>query len=119
MANRSEAWLLWTPRVLGLLMCVFLGLFALDAFEAGKPLARALPDFLVHLIPSAILLGIVGIAWRQAWIGGGVFIGLALGYGYMAREHPSWIAAIAIPLLAIGALYLVSWRHHARLHRPS
>jgi CHASE2 domain-containing sensor protein len=115
MTSPSSKLLLWSPRILGILVCLFLSVFALDAFEEGKSLAQALPDFAVHVAPMLVLLGIVGVSWRYEWVGGIVFTGLATAYAYFARGHLSWIAAIAAPLLAVGLLFLWSWRHHADL----
>jgi hypothetical protein len=104
--KRSDRLLIWTPRVLGVLVCAFLSLFALDAFSGGKSFAEALPDFLIHLAPTAVLLVVVGLSWRWEWVGGVVFTGLAVAYAYMARRHLSWIPTISGPLLIVGVLFL-------------
>ena len=109
MTKRSAGLLMWTPRVLGVLVCAFLSLFALDAFSAGKSFGEALPDFLVHVAPMALLLVVVGLSWRWEWVGGLVFTGLAIAYAYMARRHLSWIPTISGPLLIVGVLFLWSW----------
>jgi hypothetical protein len=46
----------------------FMALFALDAFN-GKPLSEALPDFVIHLVPAAIVGLAVVIAWRYPLAG--------------------------------------------------
>jgi hypothetical protein len=48
MATTSGRLLLWSPRILGVLVSMFIGMFALDAFNEGKPLLLALPNFLIH-----------------------------------------------------------------------
>jgi hypothetical protein len=106
---------LWAPRVLGVLVCAFLSLFALDAFGGGKSFMQALPGFLIHVAPALLLLVVVAVSWRWEWIGGLVFAGLATGYAYLARQHPTWIAIISGPLLAVGILFFWSWRHHDEL----
>ena len=68
MTTTSVPWMLWIPRVLGILAGLFLGLFALDAFSEGKPLAQALPDFIIHLVPGAVLLAVVALSWRWPWV---------------------------------------------------
>ena len=78
MATTSRRLLVWTPRILGILVSLFIGIFALDAFSQGAPFLEALPDFLVHLIPSVVLLAVVGASWRSEWLAGLVFVGLAL-----------------------------------------
>lgn len=115
----SKALLLWSPRVLGILVSLFLGLFALDAFSEGKSFVRALPDFAMHLLPALVLLVIVGLSWRWEWVGGLGFTGLAATYAYLARSHPAWIVVISGPLLIVGILFWRSWRHHGELRLAS
>jgi hypothetical protein len=115
MSPSKSRLLLWSPRILGVAVCAFLGAFALDAFGGGKSLAQAVPDFAVHLAPVLALLAIVGISWRYEWVGAITFVSLALAYAYFARDHVSWIVAIAAPLLIVGLLFYWSWRHHAEL----
>jgi F0F1-type ATP synthase assembly protein I len=69
MATTSGRLLLWSPRILGILVSMFIGMFALDAFSEGKPFLLALPDFIIHLIPGFVLLGLVVASFRQPWIG--------------------------------------------------
>jgi hypothetical protein len=90
----------WTPRVLAILMGIFLALFAADA-TAGI-------DLVMHLAPVAIVVVVIAIAWRHEWIGAIAFTALALGYAVIARDHLSWVTVISGPLLAIAALYLVA-----------
>jgi hypothetical protein len=115
MNERSTKLLLWSPRILGILVCVFLSLFALDAFEGGKTLLQALPDFAGHVAPMVILLAVVAVSFRWEWVGGLVFTGLAVAYAYVSRTHPSWVLAIAVPLVIVGVLFLWSWSHHREL----
>lgn len=115
MTKRSRKLLLWTPRIFGILVCLFLSLFALDAFGSGKTFIQALPDFAIHVFPMLVLLAVVGVSWRWEWVGGLVFTGLAVAYVYFARNHVSWIPVIAGPLLIVGALFFWSWRHHSEL----
>jgi hypothetical protein len=105
----SKALVLWIPRVLGILVSVFLGAFALDAFSAGKPFVNALADFVIHLLPSLVLLAVVAAAWHQPWVGAVAFIALAIAYVGIARNHVEWIVVISGPLLVVGVLYLASW----------
>jgi hypothetical protein len=117
MTGPSARLLLWTPRVLGVATCAFIGLFALDAFSEAKPVRDALADFAIHLIPALVLLAVVALAWRWEWIGGVMFMGLAVIYATtMARGHLDWMLVIGGPLLVVGSLFLWSWRYHDALH---
>ena len=75
----------------GILAGLFLGLFALDAFSEGKPLAQALPDFIIHLVPGAVLLAVVALSWRWPWVWAAAFVGLALVYAASNTSRPDWI----------------------------
>jgi hypothetical protein len=108
--------LLWCPRLLGIAVGVFLGLFALDAFAPGKPLDRALTDFAIHLVPAALVLGIVALSWRRPWFGGVAFVLLAAAYALTVRFRLDWVLAISGPLLTVGLLFLWSWRHQQQLN---
>ena len=114
MKKTSATLLLWAPRIAGILVAAFLGLFALDAFE-GRSFLAALPAFLVHLVPSFLVLAVVAAAWKFEWIGAVAFLGLAVLYAVMVRGRIDWIAVISGPLLLVAVLFLVSWKRHAEL----
>ena len=118
MTRTSALWLLWVPRVLGLAVCLFIGMFALDAFSEGKPLGQALADFAMHLIPSTVLLLVVLAAWRWEWVGAVLFIGAGVLYMLSVRRL-DWIAVISGPLVAVGLLYLWAWWNHDALRRAA
>lgn len=119
MTRTSARLLLWAPRVLGIAVCLFIGMFALDAFSEGRPLSGTIPAFLIHLIPALMLLVTVALSWRWEWVGGITFVTLATLYAVMvSRNHPDWMFIISGPLLVVGALFLWSWRHHGELRSP-
>jgi hypothetical protein len=47
-----------------------------------------------------------------------VFTVAGLAYIGLARERLDWVLVIAGPLLAVGTLFLLSWRHHTEIHAP-
>lgn len=103
--------LLWAPRLLAIAFSLFIAVFALDAFSENTTFVQALPDFLMHLVPTAILLAVVALAWRREWVGAIAFTGLAVVFAIPAHAHPSSIAVISGPLLVVGALYAWTWTH--------
>jgi hypothetical protein len=113
----NRTFLLWSPRILGTAVSAFLSLFALDAFEPGKPLAEALTDFAMHLAPAAVVLGIVALSWHRPWIGGVAFILLAAAYVPIVGFRLDWIVAISGPLLTVGVLFLLSWHDQRQPNR--
>lgn len=108
MTETLKGVLVWLPRLLGIAVAVFIGMFALDAFSGGKPLASALGDFAIHLLPAATILAVVAIAWRYPWVGAVVFVGLSVVYALSVRRL-DWIAVISTPLLVVGLLFLASF----------
>jgi hypothetical protein len=115
MTTTSDWLLLWSPRVLGILVSLFIGMFALDAFSQGKALLAALPDAIVHLIPALVLLAVVLASFQRQWIGAVAFIGLAVVYAVSVKGRLDWVLTISGPLLAVGLLFLWSWFHRGRL----
>jgi hypothetical protein len=101
---------LWLPRILGIVVSIFIALFALDALRPGRPLAEGIPDFAMHLVPAAILAGVVALAWRRPWIGAAAFLMLAGAYALAVPGRIDWILAISGPLFLVGILYLWSAR---------
>jgi hypothetical protein len=111
LAATPDKAMLWAPRLLAVAVSLFLGVFSLDAFGSGTSFVQALPGFLIHLLPAAIVAAVVALAWHREWIGAVVFAAVAVAYAVAAREHLSWIAAISGPLLITAALYGWNWMH--------
>ena len=95
---------IWGPRVLGITVALFGGMFALDAVGEG------LLGLIVHLLPAVLLLLVVAVAWRRHWLGGVAFVALGVAYGVIAWPRGTWILTISAPLLVVGGLYFWSWR---------
>jgi hypothetical protein len=115
MTRTSAFLLLWGPRILGLLVCAFIGIFALDAFAGEGPVGEKAADFFIHLLPSLILAAVVAISFRWPLVGALVFSGIALYYVRLANGRVAWIALIAGPLLTVGLAFLWSWWYQSRL----
>ena len=116
MAITTARLLLWSPRIVGILVSLFISMFALDAFSEAKPFFQALPDFLIHLLPAFALLAIVGASFRWPWIGAVAFIGLAVVYAMtMSKGRLDWMLTISGPLMVVGALFLWSWFQQGKL----
>jgi hypothetical protein len=110
----SPRLLVWGPRILGILVCLFLALFALDAFSEGKGIGEVLPDLAIHLIPAVLLLAVVIVSWNREWVAGVAFVVLGAVYAGMAGGRPAWILVISGPLLIVGVVFLWSWHHRDR-----
>ena len=108
--------LFWTPRVLCIAFAIFLSMFALDVFNEGYTFGQALVALMIHLIPTAIIVAVLIIAWRWEWVGAALFTVAGLWYLISNRAHPNWIVTISGPLFLIAALFLANWFKRAELH---
>jgi hypothetical protein len=111
----------WFPRILCIVAILFISLFAADAFAPGLTIWQQLGAFLIHLIPSFILLAFLIIAWKWEIIGGIIFILIGLGFSPVIfmlnynRNHSIWLSlviilTITIPFVVVGILFLISHR---------
>jgi len=109
----------WAPRILCILSIAFVSLFALDAFGHGNPILEQIGDFLMHLLPSFLLISILIFAWKKELWGGILFliIGLVLSpfiykmnfnMNQSVTQSLSVVALITFPFVIIGLLFILS-----------
>lgn len=103
----SSRLLIHLSRLAGIAVCLFVALFAIDASDE-RPLLEVLPDFAIHLVPAAILIVIVVVAWRRPGVGAAGFGALAIGYAAAAPGHPDWMLMISGPLAFVAVLFGLS-----------
>lgn len=99
----------WTPRLLTILFSIFISVFAMDSFAEGGGFQKTLIAFMIHLIPTAIIVTILILSWKREWIGGVIFLLLGVAYAVVAVSHPQWILIISGPLVVISVLFLIGW----------
>jgi hypothetical protein len=109
----------WLPRVICILAILFISMFALDAFAPGLTIWQQLIDFLIHLIPSFVLIALLIVAWKWEYIGGIIFTVLGLGFSpfiYMQnynRNHSVGLCLLIVlmitfPFVVTGVLFILS-----------
>jgi len=109
----------WLPRIICILAILFISLFAADAFVPELTIWQQIGDFLIHLIPSFILVALLVVAWKWEYIGGIIFIVIGLGFSPIIfihnhnMNHSVWmslgiILAITIPFVIVGVLFIVN-----------
>ena len=109
------------PRILGVILAAFFALFAFDSVGTGLPIAEASLAVAMNLLPAAIVLVlvVVGCWWPLAGASG--FFAVAALYAYWVdaaatpQGRADWIAAIAGPLLLVGAGFLWTGLRQRRL----
>ena len=121
MASKSFI-LHWIPRGICILAILFVSMFALDAFEGGKPLGDQLLDFSMHLIPSYILIGILLLAWKWELPGGILLTTIGVGLAPIIFVHNygmnnsilmslGVIAMVNLPFIVSGVLFIMNSQH--------
>ncbi|MFH0977930.1 MAG: hypothetical protein V1837_01375 [Candidatus Woesearchaeota archaeon] len=102
--------LYWSPRILAIMFIIFISLIALDSFGASGTFWQKTGNFVVHLIPSFILIAVLAISWKHELAGAAIFILFGLAYISMMRNFPVLVyIMISGPAIAIGVLFLANW----------
>lgn len=109
----------WAPRITCILAILFISIFALDSFSPDLTVWQQIGRFLMHLIPSFILIIFLIVAWKWEFIGGIIFILIGVGFSPWIfvhnynMNHSIWISigiilAITFPFVIVGILFLIS-----------
>ena len=103
----------WAPRVASILIILFAGLFSLDVFgEGGTPL-EVLGAFLMHNIPSIVMLMLLIFAWKRPVVGFVAFLVVAAAFIiFFVRDFYalSNLLLFVLPLLLISSLFYADWK---------
>ena len=112
MNSASMQLLFWSPRILGILFAGFLAIFAFDVFEEGRSFWGSVTAFLVHLLPSALVLVALAIAWRWEWAGCILFMGMGalclLPFWGNGPDALTYLIMTA-PMFLTGLLFCLHW----------
>ena len=109
----------WIPRILFILAILFISMFALDAFNPNYTIWQQIGGFLIHLIPSYILIALLLVAWKWELVGGIIFMLIGLGFTpfiYLHNYHMNhsvWmtifiVLVINFPFVLVGILFVIS-----------
>lgn len=111
--------LYWSPRLFCIVFAAFTVIFALDVFGGDKGVWQTIVAFIMHLIPTFLIIALLIISWRWEWLGGIVFILLALLYIISSKGRAPLMAYILICgcLLLISILFFLNWLYRNKL-RP-
>jgi hypothetical protein len=110
----------WIPRVLCILAILFVSIFALDAFDPALGMNQQILGFLIHMIPSFVLLLFLTIAWKHERAGGIIFTAsgvvlspLVFNHNYNMNHSIGLslviILMITFPFVVVGILFLISY----------
>ena len=103
----------WAPRIAAILIIFFTGLFSLDVFEEGLPPLQTLGAFLMHSIPSIIMLLLLAFAWKRPLVGFWTFLVVAAAFViFFVRDIYALtnLLLFVLPLLLIAFLFYADWK---------
>ncbi len=121
MSPSLQRFLYWTPRILSIVYVLFVSMFALDVFNETAGFFNTVLALTMHLIPSFVLVIVLIFSWRREWIGGVVYLLLAVLYVTITWGRFQWsaYALIAGPLVLLGGLFIVGWIRRTELRAQS
>ena len=107
----------WLPRILCILAILFVSMFALDSFDPKLTIWQQITGFLIHLIPSFILILILLVAWKWELAGGIIFALIGIGFtpfiyihNYQMNHSVGMslliILCITFPFFIVGGLFI-------------
>jgi len=111
----------WLPRIICTLAILFVSMFALDAFAPGLTVCQQIGAFMMHLIPSFVLIVVLVVAWKWEFVGGIILTAIGLGLSPFifqlnhSRNHFSVgqsigvVMMITFPFVVVGILFIVSY----------
>ncbi len=111
----------WIPRIICIIAILFISLFALDSFSSDRTIWQNLAAFLMHLIPSFVLLGVLIVAWKWEMVGGiiltitGIILFIVLlNFNYRQRHFSLAqsminVSLLCLPFIIAGILFIVSY----------
>ncbi len=111
--QRLSRFLYYTPRISGILMILFVALFALDVFGGNEPIWEQILGFIIHAAPSIILAILMIFAWRKPVIGFIVYGLAAIGFLFFVFDSkfgPSNFMMFVAPLALISGLFWINWK---------
>jgi hypothetical protein len=111
--NTLDKLIYWMPRILGILIVLFIGMFAFDTAYNGS-VFNYIAEMYTHLLPAAILLAVLIAAWRWEMIGIISYTVLGIFYITIAYKHPDWIFVISGPLFLCAGLFALSMYNKRR-----
>ena len=111
MFTKKNKWHL-AATSLGVLYAVALLIFAADVFNHEQNIAQTFYDILLHLLPTAVVLLIVVVAYNRPLVGAIIYLVLGLMYIITGWASMHWSAHVLIagPLFLLSALYITDWK---------
>ena len=118
MKKKINKFVYWTPRIVSIILLLFLATFSLDVFEPGLTAWQIALGLFMHNIPVFILAIVLWISWKHEIVGGVAFILASVAhvvFSILRENIDPWYITLAISLIVdgpaffIGILFLIGW----------
>jgi hypothetical protein len=102
----------WTPRIAAIGIIFFVSLFSLDVFEMDASPLQLLGGFIIHNIPSIVMIVLLIFAWKRPMVGFFAFLlaGLFFLRFVIFNLSLGHFLLFSGPLLLISTLFYADWR---------
>lgn len=102
--------IIWISRIALIIYSLMLSLFAFDVFDPNDPILYRLGGFLIHLLPSLLLVLVLILTWKKPLPAGILFFIAGIGFTFLFRTYKEFLTflIISLPLILIGVLYILS-----------
>lgn len=112
----------WIPRLISIALIGLLLLLSFDVFEEDT-IGEILVGFLMHNIPTFILILMTLLAWKRPLIGAVTYTLAGLFYIFVVYRIMNLsfldglisISILSLPALLIGLLFYLDWKHQKKL----
>jgi hypothetical protein len=106
---RAGVVLVRIARILMIAFILFLTMFSLDVFEMEGTLLEQLGGFVMHSIPSLILVAVLLVSWRNPLLTGILVLAFAVAFALHWRLRGIVeFATMILPLIVVGILFIVA-----------
>lgn len=123
--KKGDEFVVWTPRILSILLILFLAVFSLDVLGRHLGFWGTAFGLLFHNLPPLFLLLVLWVSWRHEIIGGIFFtlaavlwVAWAFTRFHMDLRFFSVFSKIACPALLTGAFFLARCFEKRRNKHP-
>jgi len=103
----------WAPRVAAIMIIFFMSLFSLDVFEMEATTLQLLGGFLMHNIPSFVMLVLLFFAWKRPAVGFWAFLAAGVVFViFFVRDFYalSNLLLFALPIWLVAGLFYADWK---------
>jgi hypothetical protein len=103
----------WAPRVAAIAIIFFISLFSLDVFDAEASTLQLLGGFLMHNIPSIVMLVLLFFSWKHPAVGFWAFFiaGVVFIIFFVRSIYAiSNLLMFVLPIWLVAGLFYADWK---------